>query len=328
MAQHGEFIWADLTSMRPPQIRRFYADYFGWAIPDTPYAVAEQRGQPVAGLYEMPQTFQKIGMPSFWMSYMAVDDVEAAVSTARSFDGAKVELGPEAFEGGGRYALIRDPLGAGFTVFEGASLDGAYTGDGGRIGHALFVSDAQAVMPFYRAVFGWSFAPEAGGGQYRVTLQGRPVADLYEIPDPAVRGKEQYWGVLFSSARADSQDVTGLGGQVEAQMTLRQGTAQLVADPDGGRFFLVPSGRTDAAPRATPRQPWFAWAGLGLIGLAVVTGWGWISSLFFAVWVIMGLRDRATFLFQTVARDSHPTLYWLILGSFAALAVLSLVYGP
>ncbi len=323
MAKHGAFLWADLTTFRPETTQSFYRSLFGWGFSADAYALADNRGRPAAGVYEMPPFFQKINMPSFWMSYIAVEDVEAAVAQANA-TGAKVELGPEDFAGGGRYALIRDPLGAGFTVYEGTALDGGYTGSNGRVGHALFVSDAAAVIPFYEGLFGWAFEAEGGPGTYRIKNHGRPIADLYEIPDPAIRGKEEYWGVLFQSPN----DPGAVGGEVLAEVPLRQGRAQLVADPDGGRFFLLQGG--EAAPQASAgaNWPWRAWLGLGLIGLAVVTGWGWISTLFFAIWIWMGLRDRATFLLQTVTRADHPLLYWLILGSFAGLGILSLFYGP
>ena len=118
---HGEFIWADLSSYRPDVTRPFYSQIFEWSFDDYAALVSKR---PTSGLYQMPQKFIDMGMPSFWMSYIAVDDVEAAVKTAGEM-GGKVELGPAPFVGGGEYALIRDPLGAGFTVYNGTALEGA-----------------------------------------------------------------------------------------------------------------------------------------------------------------------------------------------------------
>ena len=62
-------------------------------------------------------------MPSFWMSYIQVDSVEETVRIAEQYD-AKVEIKPQPAPGGGVFALIRDPAGAGFTCFEGEDPGG------------------------------------------------------------------------------------------------------------------------------------------------------------------------------------------------------------
>lgn len=319
----GDFLWCDLSTFHPAQTRAFYRDLMGWSLPADDYAIASRGGQPVAGIYEMPQKFQKIGMPSFWMSYIAVDNVEATIEIARTH-GGKVELGPEPFEGGGSFALIRDPLGAGFTVYQGRALDGALTGRGGRVGHGLFVSDAQAVMPFYTALFGWHFESKTTD-LWRIRNGGRDIAHLHQIPDETIRGKEQYWAVFFDTPPNGAQNVTRLGGTILAQTTLPEGPATIARDPDGGTFFMI-DGAQDTAQGsqiALPRH-WRAMAGLGLIALAILTGWGWISALFFAIWTATALRDGMAYLLEPVACRESPLLYWLITGSYGALAVLSL----
>ena len=326
MADHGQFIWCDLSTFRPDVTQPFYDDLLGWRFFGGDYAIAESGGQPTAALFPMPQKFREIGMPSFWMSYIGVRDVEAAVATAETM-GGKVEIGPSSFEGGGRYALIRDPLGAGFTVYEGNALGDGRPVPGGRRTHGLFVSEAARVMPFYEAVFGWTFGREQAGTR-QILRDGHPIAHLHDVPDPAVRGKEEYWAILFDAPRGAGAGLDSLGGRRVAEVDLPEGRATLAADPDGGHFFLLEGTAAKAQP--APRNasvPWRAWTGLALIALAVITGWGWISALFFAVWTVMGLRDGVTYLFEPVARRDHPVLYWLTLASFAGLAVLSLVFN-
>lgn len=318
---HGTFLWADLSTFRPEITHDFYTRLMGWQIAPDDYAIASRNARPVAGIYPMPEKFVAMGMPSFWMSYIAVADIAGVVEKARAL-GGKVEVGPSPFEGGGAFALIRDPLGAGFTVYEGRALDGAQAGPGGRRGHGLFVSEADAVMAFYRTLFGWDFSPPEKGIR-QIRQGGRSIAHLHEIPDPTLRGKEQYWAVLFDAPPEAAARVAEAGGEVLAETDLPEGPALLARDPDGAAFFLCAGRDGPDTQTAAPRH-WRASAGLGLIGLALVTGWGWISALFCAIWIGIGLRDRETYLFEPVTRAKAPLLYWLILGSFAALGTLAL----
>ncbi len=325
MARHGQFLWCDLSSYRPKETRPFYTDLFGWRFSGDDYAMATAGTAPVAAIFEMPQKFQDMGLPSFWMSYIGVRDADAAVETATAL-GGKVEVGPLPFDGGGRFALIRDPLGAGFTIYEGDALEGR----GNRLGHTLVVSDAAAVMPFYTALFDWRFGEDRGGTRM-IEAGGRTPAHLHEIPDERVRGKEQFWAVLFQGARGSTARLPELGGSVETELTLPEGAAVMARDPDQAAFLLLEDGAAASAgvtlsASSSVSPPWRAWIALGLIALALATGWGWITTVFFAIWIVMALRDRATFLFEIIEQDRRPTLFWTTLAVFALLGVLSLVY--
>ena len=191
-------------------------------------------------------------------------------------------------------------------------------------------------MPFYTALLGWTFGPDHSGTR-TIEAEGRTLAHLHEIPDERVRGKEQFWAVLFRGARGTTARLPALGGSIEAELTLPEGPAVMARDPDQAAFLLLEHGATsDPAEGATSTSasdsadlPWRAWIALSLIALALVTGWGWITTVFFAVWIVMALRDRATFLFEIIQQDRRPALFWTVLAVFALLGVLSLIYpGP
>jgi len=322
---HGEFIWCDLSAYEPDKAMSFYASVFGWSWQRETgegMHIALCGGTPNAALYQMPEKFMQMGMPSFWMSYIAVNDVAAAVATARKM-GGKVELGPEEFPGGGRYALIRDPLGAGFTVLEGETGAPVSGAPGARAGHGLFVSDAQAIIPFYEALFGWSFDTGAGGVR-PVRLGGKTLFHCHEIPDPAVRGKEQYWAVLFVQSRPLSE-IARNGGHIETKLDLPEGRAVLARDPHGAAFILLKGGDISRDHQPTD-IPWLGWLGLVLIGVSVFTQHLWPWTIFLGVWVYQGIQNQQTFLLQPVRRDSHAVLYWILMLAFAAMAIVSAAY--
>ncbi|MEM6578155.1 MAG: VOC family protein [Pseudomonadota bacterium] len=235
---HGDFIWCDLSAYDPDAAMRFYSDLLGWRWSDEDGSnrLAWLGDQPVASIYQMPQKFIDIGMPSFWMSYIAVDDAAATATKAAEL-GGKVELGPAALDSESQYALIRDPLGAGFTVIDGQNASPTSQEPGARYGHALFVSDAGAIAPFYEALFGWQFAAYDDGA-IRVHHSGEVLFHCHEIPDPAVRGKEQYWAVLFRQHSGGDQ-VEACGGRVEAQFDLPEGRATLGRDSQKAAFMLI-----------------------------------------------------------------------------------------
>ena len=153
---HGTFVWADLSTFHLHQTKKFYSQVFNWAytVSDDQYCTAHKGTKQISGLYEMPETFQKMNMPSFWMSYIQVDNVETTVAQAKSLN-AIIELVEE--NPIGKIALIRDPLGAGFTVYEGNQLNARGQNQADHmVWNELYVSDASQVKPFYEQLFGWT----------------------------------------------------------------------------------------------------------------------------------------------------------------------------
>lgn len=114
---HGRFHWNELRTRDAERAKRFYASTIGWsfqasATPDgETYWVALQDGKPVAGLFPLPSP-RFDGVPESWISFLAVDDVDARVAKAVN---AGAELVMPVFDvpGVGRIAMLREPGGAG-----------------------------------------------------------------------------------------------------------------------------------------------------------------------------------------------------------------------
>ena len=90
---HGDFTWVDLSTFDLREAQSFYSAILGWEFVDdgSGYCNCRVSGSPSAEIFEMPEAFRKINMPFFWMTYIPVDNVSAAVATARQF-GGKIEL--------------------------------------------------------------------------------------------------------------------------------------------------------------------------------------------------------------------------------------------
>ena len=239
---HGDFVWCDLSARHLEEMCAFYEHLFNWkylrsATPDgSDYRIA-QAVNPVAGLFAMPEKFDEMGMPCFWMSYIEVASIKEAIEIAKSH-GGRVELGPIPGGMGSKVALIRDPLGAGFTVIEGKGLQTrtANPRHGDMAWNALYLSDAEAVIPFYEALFGWIIEPaDSATGEFDVTINGRHGSAIHQIPD-AIRGREQYWGVHF--AVDDLLKARSVAGETGALVYEEDGLI-LACDPDNAAFFMT-----------------------------------------------------------------------------------------
>ena len=110
---HCDFAWTDLSTFDTGAARAFYAALFGWRFDEQDgYHYAQVGSRKSAGVFAMPRKFQEMGLPSFWMSYISVTDIDQVVERAKE-QGAIVEVQPTTFMDQGRIALIRDPAGAG-----------------------------------------------------------------------------------------------------------------------------------------------------------------------------------------------------------------------
>lgn len=117
MAAHGHFHWNELLARDIEGAKAFYEKAIGWswqpmAMADgATYWIAMLDGEPVAGMYPINRP-EFEGMPESWMSYLAVDDVDARVKKAVAA-GAKLMKPIFDVPDVGRIAMLTEPGGAG-----------------------------------------------------------------------------------------------------------------------------------------------------------------------------------------------------------------------
>ena len=71
---------------------------------------------PIGGIMETPKEVPA-SVPSYWMPYFQVADVDATVGQAKS-SGGTLMIGPAPIPGTGRFAILTDPQGAMFAAFQ------------------------------------------------------------------------------------------------------------------------------------------------------------------------------------------------------------------
>ncbi|NET10515.1 MAG: VOC family protein [Symploca sp. SIO2B6] len=117
----GEICWMELMADDPTPLFSFYTALFGWAFAEPmpmnggEYISITANGSPVGGL--MKRAPNSPPMPPVWLNYFAVESVDDGLAKAENLGGtvilSKMEL-PDT----GSFALIEDPTGSLFYLFE------------------------------------------------------------------------------------------------------------------------------------------------------------------------------------------------------------------
>jgi predicted enzyme related to lactoylglutathione lyase len=121
MPANGAFCWNELATTDLDAAQNFYKALLGWEIKEGSAPGGGMRyneivvgGQHVGGMYAMGEACSGEGapqMPPHWMSYVAVDDVDASAAKTKEL-GGKVCVEPMDIPNVGRFCVINDPAGA------------------------------------------------------------------------------------------------------------------------------------------------------------------------------------------------------------------------
>lgn len=236
----GQFVWTDLSTYHIDAGRADYAAWFNWSFTtNNNYAMAQLSGHNIAAIYPMPSRMAEINMPSFWMSYVRVANIDNAVKAAQQHQGAIIEVKPQWFDNQARVALVRDPSGAGFTLYEGPDITPAVQGCGTVVNRYLHVADIGQITDFYEDLFGWSFTPQPDRPWPTFKIQhpdGHNIAVVEAVPD-IIKGKFNYWMPCFGVDSVDvcSQLIQQNEGSCLATLTDNR---LMVSDRQGAHFII------------------------------------------------------------------------------------------
>jgi hypothetical protein len=115
----GTLCWADLSTPDAKRAADFYSGLFGWQIMpgenDKSGYLHIKNGEHFIGGVP-PAAHRQPGVPPHWLAYFWVDDVDASAAKAKQM-GANLCLAPMTIENVGRMAVIADPQGAVFAIF-------------------------------------------------------------------------------------------------------------------------------------------------------------------------------------------------------------------
>ena len=251
----GKFVWFEHASNDPKKAQKFYADVIGWKV--LPWG---------GGAYEMiqagdtPETM--IGgytdvkdSRAHWISYVSVDDVDAAARDAAANGGRVIEQ-PYDIPEVGRTARIADPQGAQLYVFKSASGDGPDApGNAGPPPRRIFwnelhTTDPEKALSFYEKLLGYTHKTMDMGpdGAYHV-LSSKDGVGRGGVMGQVAKDVPPHWlpYVSVDDPDATMERVKKAGGKVH------YGPEDI---PGIGRFGVLedPTGAVLAIMKAIPPQ--------------------------------------------------------------------------
>jgi predicted enzyme related to lactoylglutathione lyase len=245
----GTFCWADLSTNDIPAAKKFYGEIFGWKTEDMPtamgpYAIAKVKGKDAAAIAGLDP---KQKMPPHWTNYFWVEDVEASAKKAASL-GGKVVMPAMDADQAGRFAVIADPAGAMFCLWEQKKhMGAAIWGEPGALNWAeLMTRNVDACAKFYGKLFHWepSTMDMPGGHKYTVFNDGKHQrAGMMAMPVEVPKAVPSNWVAYFTVASCDktTAKIEKLGGKLAmpAMDVPNVGRFAMAFDPQGAAFAVL-----------------------------------------------------------------------------------------
>jgi len=242
--------WVELSTKDPDAAAAFYGEVMGWTATEPGpveetggYRMFQQHGHNVGGLIGLMQE----GQPTVWGAYISVANADAIVDGVR-VAGGSVLVGPMDVMDLGRMAILADPSGAVFGIWEPRGFEGAdIVNEPNSLGwFEVLTRDPEADKAFYPAVFGWTAgSPSFEGAPESYTvweLDGRPVGGMMTLDDERFPpGLPSHWSICFSVADCDGvvSKARELGAKVPVEpMDMPIGRFAVLVDPQGASFTV------------------------------------------------------------------------------------------
>lgn len=261
----GEFNWHELMTSDVEAAKRFYASVVGWTTQpfggNSNYEMFVGVKGPQAGVMVLPDDAKNMGAPPQWLSYVGTPHLIETVERAAAL-GGRVVKAPWDIPDVGRVAILSDPQGATFALYQPAAAPANQDhtpGLGSFSWHELTTSDADAAFAFYHGLFGWEktgamdMGPEYG--MYQMFGFGsRSLGGMMKQPKEKPGPPSWLPYAMVSDARVAGPATKSHGGQELHTTEVPGGDWIMIGlDPQGAAFAvhsLKPA--TTETPAATP----------------------------------------------------------------------------
>lgn len=242
----GAFTWVELASSDQHAAKTFYTELFGMSFVDFPmgpsgvYTMFQIDGKDAGAAYTMSAQ-ESAMMPPHWNLYIAVDNADEAAALAKSL-GATVIMAPFDVGESGRMAVLQDPAGAFFNIWQAKKSVGIQVAgvQGALCWADLNTPDPAKARAFYEKFLGWQFSlSENDSSGYLHIKNGQDFIGGIPPCDPKIPA---HWMIylLVNSVDASTAKAIQLGGKTLMEPTAveRVGRMAILADPQGAAFAI------------------------------------------------------------------------------------------
>ena len=246
----GSFCWIELGTSDADGAKKFYSELFGWTASDVPagpdmvYTMLKLNGKDVGALYKLTEQHKTQGVPPHWLSYISVDSADESAERAQQL-GGKVVMAPFDVMDVGRMAMVQDPAGATFAIWQARKHEGVgIKGEPGALcWNELATTDTSKAKEFYTRLFGWSAREGDVAGAYtKWLLDGVPIGGMMEI-QPEWGNVPPHWTPYIQVADCDAtaDKVKAFGGGLTMPPTdiPKVGRFAAIQDPQGAMISIV-----------------------------------------------------------------------------------------
>lgn len=240
----GAIVWRETMTTDLDRTTAFYRELFDWKTKDVDmgpmgiYRLFHLDEKNVAGSMQIGPDMK--GMPSSWVQYISVEDVDAAAARVTANGGA-VLFGPNDIPNVGRFVMITDPQGAAVALYKDKQGDMPPVSP--PLAHtfcweSLNTTDKSAAAAFYAAVCGYKLGDFHGNTTFEIDEVNGGVADLGQTPP----GVPPHWlsHVLVRDLEESRDRAQSLGAELMmGEITIpHTGKMSVIQDPVGAHLSL------------------------------------------------------------------------------------------
>jgi uncharacterized protein len=251
------FVWYELVTNDMDKAVAFYSKVVGWDVRDSGmpgmrYMIFGKGGKDVGGM----MTWAGAGapaMPPEWMAHIYAPKLDEEVK-AVSADGGTIVRPAQEIPQVGRFAVVLDPQGAKYLLFEPATQQippRLQQNEAGNVGwHELLANDAEKAFGYYSKHYGWEkdYAHDMGPmGVYQTFRTDKAVysggmMNMPKLPGVPEDAKPR-WNYYFNvpDIQEAQNRATEAGGTITVPPTDVPGGSRILQglDDQGGSFALM-----------------------------------------------------------------------------------------
>ena len=246
----GRFVWHDLMTTDVRRAVHYYGALLGWTTevvevgPMGSYTMVRVGDTAIGGMVQLDPAQ---GIASHWLSYLAVDDVDATCALAPEA-GGQVAYPPTDLPEVGRFAVLEDASGALWSplrMLEPAPAPAWPIPTGHFCWEELVTPNVLSATAFYADVVGWGVRGRelAQAEPYWLWTNGGGHAGASMMAMPAAADAQPFWlpYVLVDDVRLAAASVARLGGTVvrPPDDVPEVGTFTVTRDPMGAPLALI-----------------------------------------------------------------------------------------